>query len=85
MKFYAYVLRSINFERNYVGFTSNIEERLKQHNAGKTSSTKPYRPWDLLFFEEFNSKEEALQREKWLKSGIGRDYIKDNWPRSSTE
>jgi putative endonuclease len=85
VKFYTYVLRSINFERNYVGFTSNIEERIKQHNSGKTKSTRPYKPWELLFCEEHNSKEEALDREKWLKSGIGREYIKDNWPRSSTE
>jgi putative endonuclease len=85
VKFYTYVLRSINFDRNYIGFTSNLEERLKQHNSGKTKSTKPYKPWVLLFFEEHGSKEDALKREKWLKSGIGRDYIKDNWPRSSTE
>lgn len=58
---------------------------MKQHNAGKTRSTKPFKPWELLFLEEHDSKEEALKREKWLKSGIGREYIKDNWPRSSTE
>lgn len=85
VKFYTYVLRSINFDRSYIGFTANLEERLKHHNSGKTKSTKPYKPWVLLFFEEHGSKEDAINREKWLKSGIGRDYIKDNWPRSSTE
>lgn len=59
-----------------MGFTKDVESRLKQHNSGKTKSTKPYRPWILLFVEEFDSKEEALKREKWLKSGIGREFIK---------
>lgn len=85
MKFYAYVLRSINFERNYVGFTQDVKTRLNQHNSGKTKSTKPFKPWRLLFSEEFDSKEEALKREKWLKSGIDREYIKEKWLRSSTE
>lgn len=44
MEYYVYVLRSIEFKRNYVGFTTNIENRLKQHNTGKTRSTKAYKP-----------------------------------------
>ena len=59
-----------------MGFTKNVERRLKEHNSGKTNSTKSYRPWKLLFFETFISKLEALEREKFLKSGQGRDYIK---------
>jgi putative endonuclease len=74
--FYIYVLRSIDFNRNYVGFTTNIEKRLEEHNSGKTKSTKPYRPWKILFSERFDTKTEALLREKFLKSGQGRDYIK---------
>jgi len=77
MKYYVYVLRSDNFERNYTGFTANIANRLKQHNAGKTKSTRPYKPWKILFFETYNTKEEALIREKYLKSGVGREYIKN--------
>lgn len=75
-EFFVYVLRSIEHERNYVGFTTNVENRLFQHNSGKTKSTKGYVPWRLLFTESYKTKEEALQREKYLKSGIGRDYIK---------
>lgn len=85
MKWFVYVLRSINFERNYIGFSGNVSKRLRQHNSGKTKSTKPYLPWKILFSEEFSSKEEALKREKFLKSGKGRDYIKNNWPRGATE
>ena len=85
MKWFVYVLRSINFERNYIGFSRNVSKRLRQHNSGKTKSTKPYLPWKILFSEEFSSKEEALKREKFLKSGKGREYIKNNWPRGATE
>lgn len=85
MKWFVYVLRSINFERNYIGFSGNVSKRLRQHNSGKTKSTKPYLPWKILFSEEFSSKEEALKREKFLKSGKGREYIKNNWPRGATE
>ena len=74
--FYVYVLRSINFERNYVGFTTNVSQRLVDHNSGRTKSTKPYRPWKVIFFEKFSTKAEALGREIFLKSGQGRDYIK---------
>lgn len=74
--YYVYVLRSIEFERNYVGFFTNVQKRLKQHNSGRNRSTKPYRPWKLLFSEVYRSKEEALEREKFLKSGQGRIFIK---------
>ena len=82
--YYVYVLRSINFDRNYIGFTSNIDNRLKQHNSGKTRSTRPYKPWEVLFYETYENKIDAIKREKYLKSGIGREYIKTR-PRSSTE
>ncbi len=84
MEYYVYVLRSLSYNRNYVGFTKNIVKRLQQHNSGKTISTKPYLPWKILFFEEFETKEEAINREKFLKTGKGREYIK-KWPRGATE
>ena len=74
--YYVYVIRSVNFNRTYIGFTSNIENRLQQHNSGKTKSTKPFKPWTLVFFEEFESKDDAINREKYLKSGVGREYVK---------
>ena len=84
--YYVYVLKSTVVDRNYVGFTANIHKRLKQHNSGKNTSTKPYRPWKLLFSEVYHSKEEALKREKFLKSGQGRIFIKSKIrPPSSTE
>ncbi len=76
MKYYVYVLKSVNFDRQYVGFTRNVVRRLRQHNSGKTMSTKPYLPWELIFLEEFDSKEEVLKREKFFKTSRGREHIK---------
>ena len=82
MRYYVYVLRSLDFGRNYVGFTRNVEKRLREHNSGKTRSTMPYIPWEIILVEEFDLKEDALTREKFLKTGKGREYIK-NWPRGA--
>ncbi|AVI51345.1 endonuclease [Pukyongia salina] len=76
MKYYVYVLKSTMIEKHYVGFSTNVPRRLREHNAGKNRSTKPYRPYEILFIEAFDNKEGALSREKFLKSGQGREYIK---------
>jgi putative endonuclease len=73
---YDYVLQSETFNKTYVGQTDNIERRIKEHNAGKTKSTKHYVPWKVLFYESFNSRIDARKREKYLKSGIGRELIR---------
>ncbi|MEP4852000.1 MAG: GIY-YIG nuclease family protein, partial [Flavobacteriaceae bacterium] len=52
-------------------------QRLKWHNEGKTKSTKGYRPWILVYSEEIGSLEEALKKEKYYKSGVGRERLKD--------
>ncbi|MEZ4787782.1 MAG: GIY-YIG nuclease family protein [Flavobacterium haoranii] len=76
MSFYTYVLKSDKDGRLYKGHTENLETRLLQHNSGKTPSTKPYLPWELVYFEEFFTREEAILREKYFKSGIGREFLK---------
>ena len=76
MSYFVYVLRSIDHHRNYVGFTTDVQIRVQQHNSGQTKSTKPYKPWRLLFYETFSTKKEALDREKFLKSGQGRDLVR---------
>lgn len=70
--FYTYVLRSKVDSRFYKGHTSDLENRLKEHNSGKTKSTKGYVPWKLVYFETFDTKEEAMNRDKFFKSGIGK-------------
>ena len=81
---FVYVLKSIHHYRFYVGMSVDVEKRLRQHNAGRTKSTKGYRPWLLLFTEQFSTRFEARQREKYLKSGVGKEFIKQYWSRSST-
>ncbi|MCH7534978.1 MAG: GIY-YIG nuclease family protein, partial [Bacteroidetes bacterium] len=81
-KFFVYVIRSSKDGRFYVGMTCNIENRLKEHNGRKTKSTKGYVPWELFFFEEYPSRQDARNREKYLKGGSGKEYIKDKWSRT---
>ena len=80
---FVYVLISEKDGRFYVGMTKNLDRRFKEHNNGKTKSTKGYKPWILFFFEEYKTIQEARKREVYLKSGIGKEYIKSKWFRSS--
>ena len=73
----VYVLRSERDQKRYIGTTNYIEERLFEHNNGLVKSTKNRRPLKLIYTEEFEDKTEALQREKFFKSGRGREYLKN--------
>ena len=86
MDFYVYVLKSELDGRLYKGHTSRLAERIAEHNSGKTSSTKGYRPWKLVYQEIFETEKEAIEREKFLKLGIGREFLKKILrPRGATE
>jgi putative endonuclease len=74
--YFVYVIRSKERHYTYIGMTSNLERRLKEHNEGKNKTTKPYKPFFLVLSEQFETRTEAREREKYFKSGIGRDYIK---------
>ena len=77
-EFVVYILYSENFNKNYTGFTSNLIERFKSHNyLGTKGYTLNFRPWKVIHVEFFNSKAEAMKREKYLKSGIGREFIQN--------
>ena len=76
MQFTVYILLSEKFNKHYVGFSSNILLRLKSHNEFGKDWTARYRPWKLIYTKEFDSKIEAMDYEKWLKTGVGRDFIK---------
>ena len=75
MKFTVYILFSQQFNKHYTGFTSNIQERLKSHNELGKDWTAKYRPWKLIYTKEFETKQGALLYEKWLKTGVGRDFV----------
>ncbi|MFA4989286.1 MAG: GIY-YIG nuclease family protein [Candidatus Omnitrophota bacterium] len=73
---YVYALRSIKDNRIYIGITKDLENRIKEHNSGKTKSTKFYKPWILFYSEKSISRNFAREREKELKSGSGREYLR---------
>jgi len=73
--YYIYIIQSQKAGKNYVGFTNNLRERLRLHNSGKVFSTQPYRPFILIYSEAYLNRKDALEKEKFLKSGWGRNYI----------
>jgi putative endonuclease len=77
MEYFVYILESEIDGRLYKGQTSDIENRLTEHNSGKTKSTKGYKPWKLVYFERYETRDEALLREKYFKTGSGREFLKD--------
>ncbi|MFC2080247.1 GIY-YIG nuclease family protein [Bacteroidota bacterium] len=72
----VYALESEQDGRIYVGMTTNMEKRLLEHNSGITKSTKGFRPWKLIFTEEAKSRVQAREREKYWKSGCGKEQLK---------
>ena len=76
MPFIVYILYSNTAKKHYTGFTSNLEQRLLSHNELGKGWTAKYRPLQLIFTIEFEIKKEAMDYEKWLKTGVGRDFIK---------
>jgi putative endonuclease len=76
MNFYTYVIYSKKFNRFYKGHCQDLNDRLKQHNQGQTRSTRPFIPWELIWHETFNTRKEAIKREKYLKTAAGRRFLK---------
>ncbi|MEK6482142.1 GIY-YIG nuclease family protein [Catalinimonas sp. 4WD22] len=74
--FYVYAIRSINANYIYVGLTNNIERRINEHNKGYNKTTKSYSPFKLIVVEQFESRKDARGREKKLKSGVGKEYLR---------
>ena len=75
--FTVYVLYSEKYNKIYIGYTSNLEQRFLSHNElSKTAYTVKYRPWKIIYTEKFENKKEAIQREKQLKSSRGRNFIR---------
>ena len=77
MMFYTYVLLCDNGSY-YKGFTSNLERRFGEHlNSKGANYTKKHRPIKIAYFETFESEEEAVTREKYFKTGSGREWLKE--------
>ena len=62
--YYVYVLYSVKYDKIYIGQTNNVERRLTGHNSGKHRYTKRYIPWQVIHTEKFNTRAEAITREK---------------------
>ncbi len=71
MEYVVYILYSNRSKRNYTGFTSNLIERFYSHNFYGKDSTRLYRPWRVIHVEFYETKDEALKKEKYYKSGRG--------------
>jgi putative endonuclease len=77
MTAFTYVLRSEKDGGIYIGSTRNLKLRIKEHKYGHVRSTKGRRPMILIYSEDFESYTDALKRENYLKSGVGRDWLKN--------
>jgi putative endonuclease len=75
--FTVYVLYSEKYDKIYVGFTSDLEARLKSHNQlSRKGWTVRYRPWEIIYTETYADKQSAMRRERALKSSQGRKFIR---------
>jgi putative endonuclease len=75
-KYYTYILYSLKDKGLYIGYTDNLKRRLTQHAKGQVESTKFRIPVKLIHYEYFISKNDAIAREEFLKSGYGRKQLK---------
>ncbi len=62
--------------KHYIGYTSDLKQRMISHNELGNDWTKSYRPWRIIYTKAFDAKNDAIKYEKWLKSGAGRTFIK---------
>ncbi len=74
--FVVYAIKSLSRDYIYVGLSDNLERRLSEHNLGKNKTTRPYKPFKLIYKEYFSTRIESRVREKYLKSGVGKEFLK---------
>ena len=77
MPFYVYILHSEEMDRYYIGQTANLEKRVVRHNKGYVKSTRGYRPWQMVYYENYESRSESMVRERYLKSLKSKIAIKE--------
>lgn len=85
MRYYIYILFSLNDKGFYIGFTTNLKYRLSSHARGEVKSTANRRPLKLIHYEFFINEQDAKAREVFLKSGFGRTNLKKALQRTLTE
>jgi len=75
MSYFVYILKTKKDNKRYIGFTNNLDRRINEHNSGLVKSTKNRKPLILIYTEEFERKTEAMAREKFFKTGKGRELL----------
>ncbi len=86
--YYVYAIKSKDYSRLYIGISDNTKRRLIQHNSGHTKSTKPYSPWELVYCEKTPDRITAREKEKYFKSGYGKEILKsivEKYPKESLD
>ena len=79
--YYVYVLRSKKNDSWYIGYTSDLRKRFKEHNTNKVPATKSRGPFVIIYYEACLNKYDAEAREKYLKTGMGRRFLKNRLKR----
>jgi len=78
MFYFVYILRSMKDSKFYIGYTNNLRRRIIEHNNQENFSTKSRTPFELIYYEAHRDKMDAKNREKFFKTGWGRQYIQKN-------
>ena len=81
MSFYVYVLKSKVDDMFYTGCTNDLRKRFSQHQKGQVTATKKRVPMELIYYEMCHNQQDAYAREKYLKSGMGKRYLKNRLKR----
>ena len=79
--FYVYVIRSKKDNKWYTGLTKDLRKRFNEHNNGQVFSTKGRGPFELIYYEVCFNEHDTIAREKYLKSGMGKRYLKNRLKR----
>lgn len=77
--YFVYAIYSEGRNYLYVGITNNLSRRIKEHNSGYNKTTKPYRPFRMIYSERCKNRIEARKREKYFKSGVGKEFLRENY------
>jgi putative endonuclease len=72
----VYAIKRLERNYIYVGMTNDLNRRIQEHNNGENKSTKSYRPFILIYSESFPDRVSAREKEKYLKSGVGKEYLR---------
>ncbi|MDD5071606.1 MAG: GIY-YIG nuclease family protein [Patescibacteria group bacterium] len=74
--YYVYILFSQKDRKLYIGYTNNLRRRMLEHRNGMSLATSNRRPLELIYYEAYSNQKDAMSREKYYKTGWGRNYVK---------